>query len=220
MNKPDGFDCPGCAWPDMEHTSTFQFCENGAKSVTWEATSKRVTPEFFADHTVTELLDWSDFRLESEGRLSHPLAYDAGSDAYQPIGWDDAFARIGESLRSLPDPNMAEFYTSGRASNEEAFLFQIFARELWQQQFSRLLEHVSRGDQRRPASLHRHWQGHGIPGRFRSLRADHRHGPQSGHQSSAHDGELARGPPAGACRSSSSIRSANARWSVSPIRRI
>ncbi|QIG91402.1 MULTISPECIES: FdhF/YdeP family oxidoreductase [unclassified Bradyrhizobium] len=128
-NKPDGFDCPGCAWPDKEHTSTFQFCENGAKAVTWEATSKRVTPEFFAGHTVTELLTWSDFHLENEGRLTEPLAYDAASDTYQPIAWDDAFARIGASLRSLPDPDMAEFYTSGRASNEAAFLFQIFARE-------------------------------------------------------------------------------------------
>ncbi len=128
-NKPDGFDCTGCAWPDKEHTSTFQFCENGAKAVTWEATSKRVTPEFFAAHTVTELLGWSDFHLENEGRLTHPLAYDAASDTYQPIDWDDAFARIGETLRALPDPDMAEFYTSGRASNEAAFLFQIFARE-------------------------------------------------------------------------------------------
>ncbi len=128
-NKPDGFDCPGCAWPDKEHTSTFQFCENGAKAVTWEATSKRVTPEFFAAHTVSELLGWSDFHLENEGRLTEPLAYDAASDTYQPISWDDAFARIGATLRALPDPDMAEFYTSGRASNEAAFLFQIFARE-------------------------------------------------------------------------------------------
>ena len=104
MNKPDGFDCPGCAWPDKEHTSTFQFCENGAKAVTWEATSKRVTPEFFADHTVTELLTWSDFHLENEGRLTHPMVYDPGTDTYQPIEWDEAFALIGERLRSLPDP--------------------------------------------------------------------------------------------------------------------
>jgi molybdopterin-dependent oxidoreductase alpha subunit len=129
MNKPNGFDCPGCAWPDKEHTSTFQFCENGAKAVTWEATSKRVTPEFFANHTVTELLGWSDFHLENEGRLTHPMVYDAATDTDQPIAWDDAFARIGQTLRGLPDPDMAEFYTSGRASNEAAFLFQIFARE-------------------------------------------------------------------------------------------
>ena len=128
-NKPDGFDCPGCAWPDKEHTSTFQFCENGAKAVTWEATNKRVTPEFFAEHTVTELLQWSDYDLENAGRLTHPLVYDRATDTYQPIDWDAAFARIGEVMRSVPDPDMVEFYTSGRASNEAAFLFQLYARE-------------------------------------------------------------------------------------------
>jgi molybdopterin-dependent oxidoreductase alpha subunit len=128
-NKPDGFDCPGCAWPDKKHTSTFQFCENGAKAVTWEATKKRVTPEFFAEHTVRELLQQSDYELENHGRLTHPIAYDPASDTYKPLEWDAAFARIGEVLRGLPDPDMAEFYTSGRASNEAAFLFNIFARE-------------------------------------------------------------------------------------------
>ncbi|MEJ1963107.1 MAG: FdhF/YdeP family oxidoreductase [Gammaproteobacteria bacterium] len=130
MNKPDGFDCPGCAWPDKKHTSTFQFCENGAKAVTWEATSKRVRPEFFAQHTVSSLLEQTDYELEDQGRLTHPMAYDAASDTYRPIEWSDAFARIGEALRSLPHPDMAEFYTSGRASNEAAFLYQLFAREL------------------------------------------------------------------------------------------
>jgi molybdopterin-dependent oxidoreductase alpha subunit len=128
-NKPDGFDCPGCAWPDKEHTSTFQFCENGAKAVTWEATNKRVTPEFFAEHTVTELLQWSDYDLENAGRLTHPLVYDSATDTYKPIEWEAAFARIGEVMRSMPDPDMVEFYTSGRASNEAAFLFQLYARE-------------------------------------------------------------------------------------------
>src|ERR1700742_1666810 len=129
MNKPDGFDCPGCAWPDKEHTSTFQFCENGAKAVTWAATKKRVPPAFFAAHTVSTLREGSDYEVELEGRITHPMAYDAASDTYRPIEWAAAFARIGEILRSLPDPNMAEFYTSGRASNEAAFLYQIFARE-------------------------------------------------------------------------------------------
>ena len=128
-NKPDGFDCPGCAWPDKDHTSTFQFCENGAKAVTWEATKKRVAPEFFAAHPVAELLKWSDYDLENEGRLTHPMIYDAPSDTYKPISWDAAFGRIGEVLRGLSNPNLAEFYTSGRASNEAAFLFNIFARE-------------------------------------------------------------------------------------------
>jgi molybdopterin-dependent oxidoreductase alpha subunit len=128
-NKPTGFDCPGCAWPDKEHTSTFQFCENGAKAVTWEATKKRVTPEFFATHKVSALLEWTDYELENQGRLTQPLAYDGASDTYQPIGWDEAFGRIGDILRALPDPNMVEFYTSGRASNEAAFLYQLFGRE-------------------------------------------------------------------------------------------
>ena len=99
-NKPTGFDCPGCAWPDKEHTSTFQFCENGAKAVTWEATNKRVTPEFFAEHTVSELLTWSDYELENSGRLTHPMVYDHASDTYRPIAWEDAFARIGEVMRT------------------------------------------------------------------------------------------------------------------------
>lgn len=128
-NQPDGFDCPGCAWPDKTPTSTFQFCENGAKAVTWEATRKRVTPDFFAQHTVSSLLKWSDFELEGEGRITHPMSYDPVTDTYQPIEWSEAFGLIGTILRSLPDPNMAEFYTSGRTSNEAAFLYQLFVRE-------------------------------------------------------------------------------------------
>jgi molybdopterin-dependent oxidoreductase alpha subunit len=129
MNQPHGFDCPGCAWPDPKHTSSFEFCENGAKAVTWEATAKRTTPEFFAEHTVGELWNWSDFDLENEGRLTHPMVYDPATDRYLPIPWDQALARIGATLRELPHPDMAEFYTSGRASNEAAFLYQLFARE-------------------------------------------------------------------------------------------
>lgn len=128
-NKPEGFDCPGCAWPDRHHTSTFQFCENGAKAVTWEATKKRVTPEFFASNSVSSLLEWTDYQLEDQGRLTNPMAYNAEKDIYEAVGWDEAFRRIGQILRDQPDPNMVEFYTSGRASNEAAFLYQIFARE-------------------------------------------------------------------------------------------
>lgn len=128
-NKPTGFDCPGCAWPDKVHTSTFQFCENGAKAVTWEATKKRATPEFFSQHTVQELLTWSDYDLENTGRLTHPLAYDKASDTYQAISWNQAFDRIASVLNKQDDRTGVEFYTSGRASNEAAFLFNIFARE-------------------------------------------------------------------------------------------
>lgn len=127
-NQPDGFDCPGCAWPDPKHTSAFEFCENGAKAVTWEATRKRATPEVFQQYSVTELLGWNDHEIENLGRLTHPMAYDAASDRYVAIGWDEAYARIAAVLQALPDPDMAEFYTSGRASNEAAFLYQLFAR--------------------------------------------------------------------------------------------
>jgi molybdopterin-dependent oxidoreductase alpha subunit len=129
MNQPHGFDCPGCAWPDPKHTSSFEFCENGAKAVSWEATAKRTTPEFFAAHTVSELWNWSDFDLENEGRLTHPMAYDPTTDRYLPVSWDQALEKIGAALRELADPDMAEFYTSGRSSNEAAFLYQLFARE-------------------------------------------------------------------------------------------
>src|SRR5579872_233054 len=95
-NKPEGFDCPGCAWPDKKHTSTFQFCENGAKAVTWEATNKRVPPTFFAANKVGDLWHWSDYELEDEGRLTHPMVYNAEKDIYEGLSWDDAFARIGE----------------------------------------------------------------------------------------------------------------------------
>ncbi|WP_420225260.1 FdhF/YdeP family oxidoreductase [Pigmentiphaga litoralis] len=128
-NQPDGFDCPGCAWPDRDHASTFEFCENGVKAVAAEATSRRATADFFRTHTVSTLLKESDFFLEDQGRLTEPLAYDAGTDTYVPISWDDAFATIGRHLRALPDPDQAIFYTSGRTSNEAAFLYQLFVRE-------------------------------------------------------------------------------------------
>jgi molybdopterin-dependent oxidoreductase alpha subunit len=127
-NQPEGFDCPGCAWPDPKHTSQFEFCENGAKAVTWEATSKRADPAFFEKHSVSELMTWSDHALENEGRLTHPMVYDRSRDRFVPIGWGAAYDRIGAAMRALPSPDMAEFYTSGRASNEAAFLYQIFVR--------------------------------------------------------------------------------------------
>jgi molybdopterin-dependent oxidoreductase alpha subunit len=128
QNQPDGFDCPGCAWPDREHASTFEFCENGVKAVAAEATSKRVTPQFFEEHTIAELMEQSDYELEQHGRLTDPMVYDALRDRYVPIGWDEAFDLIARHLKALDDPDRAAFYTSGRASNEAAFLFQLFVR--------------------------------------------------------------------------------------------
>ena len=128
QNQPNGFDCPGCAWPDRKHASTFEFCENGVKAVAAEATGKRATPAFFAANTVTALLEQSDYELEQHGRLTDPMIYNAETDRYLPIAWDEAFALIARHLKALPDPNQAAFYTSGRASNEAAFLYQLLVR--------------------------------------------------------------------------------------------
>ncbi len=127
-NQPTGFDCPGCAWPDRNPHSTFDFCENGVKAVANEATSKRVTADFFAEHSVTWLAEQTDEFLEAQGRLTEPMAYDPASDHYVPIGWDAAFACIAAVLDALASPNEAIFYTSGRTSNEAAFLYQLFVR--------------------------------------------------------------------------------------------
>jgi molybdopterin-dependent oxidoreductase alpha subunit len=128
MNQPDGFDCPGCAWPDPQHTSSFEFCENGAKAVAFELTKRRVTRDFFASHSVSQLAERSDYWLEEQGRLTEPMRYDPATGHYVPVSWDEAFELIGRELRALSDPNEAEFYTSGRTSNEAAFLYQLFVR--------------------------------------------------------------------------------------------
>ncbi|MBU6451083.1 MAG: FdhF/YdeP family oxidoreductase [Cyanobacteria bacterium REEB67] len=124
-----GFDCPGCAWPDDRKGLKMDICENGIKHVTWEMTHKRTGPEFFAQHTVSELMTWSDFALEDQGRLTHPVAYNAATDKYEPVTWEAAFSTIANHLRSMDSPNRASFYTSGRLSNEGTFLYQLFARE-------------------------------------------------------------------------------------------
>ena len=127
-NQADGFDCPGCAWPDPKHTSAFEFCENGAKAVAWESTAKRVDPAFFAEHKVAELWEQPDHWLEGQGRLTHPLRYDVATDHFEVVDWEEAIADIGARMRALAHADEAEFYTSGRASNEAAFLFQLYAR--------------------------------------------------------------------------------------------
>ncbi|GAA4488963.1 FdhF/YdeP family oxidoreductase [Microbacterium panaciterrae] len=124
-----GYDCPGCAWPDDLGNLRLDICENGIKHVTWEMTSKRVDRQFFATHTVSELSGWTDFDLEDQGRLTEPMSYDAASDRYVPITWDDAFALIGAELQGLDSPDQASFYTSGRLSNEATFLYQLMVRE-------------------------------------------------------------------------------------------
>ncbi|MEJ8279619.1 FdhF/YdeP family oxidoreductase [Pseudonocardia spirodelae] len=130
MNQVDGFDCMSCAWPDPApgERHTAEFCENGAKAVSWEGDRRRVTPEFFAEHSIDDLRGRSAHWLESQGRLTHPMVRRAGGTHYEPISWDDAFGLVGEHLRGLASPDEAVFYTSGRASNEAAFVYQLFAR--------------------------------------------------------------------------------------------
>ncbi|MFZ5738625.1 MAG: FdhF/YdeP family oxidoreductase [Pseudomonadota bacterium] len=127
QNKPKGFMCVSCSWAKPADYHTFEFCENGAKATLWELTSARCTPEFFAEHSVTELRGWSDYDLEMQGRLTHPMRYDADTDHYVACEWDEAFQAIGEHLRSL-DPKSVVFYASGRASLETSYLYALFAR--------------------------------------------------------------------------------------------
>jgi len=127
QNKVGGFMCVSCAWTKPAHPHAFEFCENGAKATLWELTSRRCKPDFFADHTLAELREWKDHDLEQEGRLTHPLRYDAAIDRYVPCEWDEAFAAIGAELKAI-DPGAAVFYTSGRASLETCYLYALFAR--------------------------------------------------------------------------------------------
>jgi molybdopterin-dependent oxidoreductase alpha subunit len=130
VNQKDGFDCPGCAWPEPEHRHAAEFCENGAKAVAEEATLRRVTPEFFAAHTVADLAGRSGYWLGQQGRLTHPMYLPEGAERYEPVTWERAFDIIAEETAALASPDEAVFYTSGRTSNEAAFLYQLFAREL------------------------------------------------------------------------------------------
>ena len=127
QNKPKGFMCVSCSWAKPADYHTFEFCENGAKATLWELTTRRCTPEFFASHTVSELRDWADYDLEQQGRLTHPMRYDAATDHYVPCIWEEAFAAIGSQLRAL-DPKSVIFYSSGRASLETSYLYALFAR--------------------------------------------------------------------------------------------
>ncbi len=130
VNKKDGFDCQSCAWPSPdEHRQVAEFCENGAKAIADEGTTKRVTPEFFREHSLEFLREQSDHWLGQQGRLTQPMVKREGATHYEPISWEDAFALVGKELNALPTPDAASFYTSGRTSNEAAFLYQLFVRQ-------------------------------------------------------------------------------------------
>ncbi|MEZ4775250.1 MAG: FdhF/YdeP family oxidoreductase [Bacteroidia bacterium] len=130
MNQMTGFDCPGCAWPDPDDKRSVlaEYCENGVKAVSEEATLKRIGPEFFAKYSVKELAQGTDFWIGKQGRITHPMVLREGATCYEEISWEEAFGLIGTQLRSLHSPDEAIFYTSGRTSNEAAFLYQLFVR--------------------------------------------------------------------------------------------
>ncbi|WP_030794284.1 FdhF/YdeP family oxidoreductase [Streptomyces sp. NRRL S-920] len=130
VNQKDGFDCPGCAWPEPDHRHKAEFCENGAKAVAEEATLRRVTPDFFAAHPVADLATRSGYWLGQQGRLTHPMYLAEGAERYEPVSWERAFDIVAEEIAALDSPDESVFYTSGRTSNEAAFLYQLFAREL------------------------------------------------------------------------------------------
>ena len=131
MNQFKGFDCPGCAWPDPDTKRAFlaEYCENGAKAIAEEATRKRVSPMFFATHSLSELSSWSDYEIGKSGRITHPVIKRPGANHYEEISWNSAIEEISKHLNHLEDPNQAIFYTSGRTSNEAAFLYQLMVRQ-------------------------------------------------------------------------------------------
>ena len=130
LNKKKGFDCQSCAWPSPdENRKVAEFCENGAKAVADEATTKRLTEEFFRQHSIDDLRSRSDFWLGQQGRLTQPMVKKTGAARYEPISWGKAFQLIANELKALPSPNAAAFYTSGRTGNEAAFLYQLFVRQ-------------------------------------------------------------------------------------------
>tara|TARA_Y100000590_G_scaffold470775_1_gene670335 strand:+ start:146770 stop:149037 length:2268 start_codon:yes stop_codon:yes gene_type:complete len=129
INQQDGFDCPGCAWPEPKNRSVAEFCENGAKAIAEEATKAKITSSFFSKYSVNDLAKKSDYWLGQQGRLTHPMILKEGSSNYEMISWDQAFKEIAAELKALDDPNKAIFYTSGRTSNEAAFLYQLMIRK-------------------------------------------------------------------------------------------
>lgn len=132
MNQKDGFDCPGCAWPDPDgkRSKLGEYCENGAKAIAEEATRKRVDPAFFSKYSVEEMSNWTDYKIGKSGRITEPMYLKEGASKYEPISWENAFELIGSKLKSLDSPHEAVFYTSGRTSNEAAYMYQLFARQL------------------------------------------------------------------------------------------
>ncbi|QDW65503.1 hypothetical protein FPZ22_00040 [Luteimonas granuli] len=180
-NQPDGFDCPGCAWPDREHGSTFEFCENGAKAVAAEATRHRAGPELFARHSVSTLAEYSDHWLEQQGRLTTPMRYDAASDHYVPASWGRGLLRSSRST-PMPCPRLTKrcSYTSGPHVQQAAFLLPAVRARVRHEQLPGLLEHVPRILGHGAKQRYRRRQGHGVAAGFRTGRRHPRLRPEPG----------------------------------------
>jgi anaerobic selenocysteine-containing dehydrogenase len=164
QNKPDGFMCVSCSWAKPAKPRTFEFCENGAKATAWEITSKTVTPEFFAQHTLAELRSWSDHQLEEQGRLTTPMRYDRASDKYLPVDWDEAFRIIGAELNRSPFGRDVHVRTCLARNQLHVPIVRPHVRH---QQFPRQLEHVPRDDVGGAAGGDRSAGRHGAAGGFR-----------------------------------------------------
>ncbi len=185
LNQRKGFDCPGCAWPEEQGGRKLaEFCENGAKAVAEEATKRTVTPEFFARHSIAELSAKPEYWLSQQGRLAHPMVLRPGDDHYRPISWDAAYRLIAEQLNAWTAPDQAVFYTSGRTSNEAAFLLPAAGPQLRHQQPARLLQHVPRVLGLGADRVDRHRQGVGHRRGRRACRPDRHRRTEPGHQPS------------------------------------
>ena len=130
VNQKEGFDCPGCAWPDPQHRTSFEFCENGAKAVADEAMKPKVNERFFRKYSIQHLLNQSDYWLNRQGRIAHPMIKKPGGTHYESISWKDALDLVASSINQIENPSRGVYYTSGRTSNEAAFLYQAFVRAL------------------------------------------------------------------------------------------
>ncbi len=212
-----------CAWPDPdpEHRHAAEFCENGAKAVAEEATHDRATPEFFARHSIAELDAHDEYWLGQQGRITHPMVKRPGGTHYEPIEWDEAFATHRRaSCSALATPDEAIFYTSGRASNEAAFAYQLFVRALRHQQPARLLEHVPRVDEHRAGGVDRHRQGQRHASTTStSADADRHRRPEPRAPTTRACCRRSRSPSATAPRSSRSTRCARPGCTTSRTRR-
>ncbi len=182
VNQKDGFDCPGCAWPEPEHRHAAEFCENGAKAVAEEATLRRVTPEFFAAHTVTDLAGRSGYWLGQQGRLTHPMYLPEGADRYEPVSWDRAFDIVAEELKALGSPDEAALLHLGPHQQRGGLPLPAVRPRARHEQPARLLQHVPRVVGFRALRDHRHRQGQRPPGGPLPGRPDHRRRPEPGHQ--------------------------------------